>query len=31
VARTQFTLPDGTQMTLLGIPQADCNTAFFKP
>jgi len=30
-ASTQFTLPDGTQMTLLGIPQADFNTAFFKP
>jgi hypothetical protein len=30
-ASTQFTLPDGTQMTLLGVPQADFNSAFFKP
>jgi hypothetical protein len=30
-ASTQFTLPDGTAMTLLGVPQADFNTAFFKP
>ncbi len=28
---TQFTLPDGTMMTLVGVPQADFNTAFFKP
>ncbi len=30
-ASTQFTLPDGTRMTLLGVPQADFNSAFFKP
>jgi len=30
-ASTQFTLPDGTVMTLLGVPRADFNTAFFKP
>jgi len=30
-ASTQFTLPDGTVMTLLGIPQADFNSSFFKP
>jgi len=28
---TQFTLPDGTVMTLLGVPQADFNSSFFKP
>ena len=30
-ASTQFTLPDGTVMTLLGVPQADFDTSFFKP
>jgi hypothetical protein len=30
-ASTLFTLPDGSVMTLLGVPQADFNTAFFKP
>ncbi len=27
---TQFTLPDGTLMTLLGVPRADFNGSFFK-
>jgi hypothetical protein len=30
-ASTLFILPDGTAMTLVGVPQADFNTAFFKP
>ncbi|MBV9825744.1 MAG: hypothetical protein JO001_08725 [Alphaproteobacteria bacterium] len=30
VASTQMTLPDGTVMTLVGVPQADFNTSFFK-
>jgi hypothetical protein len=31
VASTQMTLPDGTVMTLVGVPTADFNTSFFKP
>ena len=27
---TQLTLPDGTVMTLLGVPKADFNTSFFR-
>ena len=31
VASTQFSLPDGTSMTLIGVPKADFNTTFFRP
>ena len=31
VASTQFVLPEGTTMMLVGVPVADFNTNFFKP
>ncbi len=31
VASTRLVLPDGSVMTLVGVPKADFNTSFFKP
>jgi hypothetical protein len=31
VASTQFALPDGSEMTLIGVPTADFNATFFRP